>query len=436
VSALGQRTLIQHLIHLDSLEAMAREGVPEEIIPDEQFDIMIRWAIAYYFNSGRLHAPSLEAFRSATIGKTTFGEILDDREIEMGDEPEDSVEWALDDLKSSYIHRVTQAANKEFAKEMSEAQGSERLEVLAHYATELIALSMRLSRSDTIADLRVQAPVVMRDYEAREARRGEFRGLRLGMAEVDAHTYGIHEGELCITAAGPKVGKSYLLCWIALAEWLAGRSPCLFTLENSVEMMLDRIACIATGTNSTQWQRGECLPEDKEKMNDWLSDMERSDVPLRVLRPDIGSRSFPHMVRQAQVLEADSLLVDQLTHVELPEPRKPKHERIGDALHHLKALISTGRDRIQCVLAHQINREGVQAARKVGHLEMYHLAEASECERTADWVFGMYASRDDQNAERLKFQTLASRRAPIKHWNIDWAISDGSVVVRDEFVIT
>lgn len=414
---------------------MAREGVPTEIIPDDVLAVIVQWAIEYYFDSGRLYAPSLEALRSATIGKQTFGEILDDREIDLAVEPEDSVEWALDDLRSSYIHAVTQVENKAFAKRMSDAHSTDRLEVLAEHATEMIGLSMRLARHDTIADMREQASTVMREYEHREATRGEFRGLRLGMPAIDAYTYGIHEGELCVAAAGPKVGKSYLLCWIALAEWLAGRSSCLFTLENSVEMMLDRIACLATGVPSTTWQRGECTPEDKELVRDWLDVMEQSEVPLRVLRPDIGSRSFPHMVRQAQVLGADSILIDQLTHVELASPDKPKPERIGDALHTLKALISTGRDRIPCVLAHQINREGVQASRKAGYLEMYHLAESSEVERTADWVFGLYASRDDQNAERLKFQTLASRRAPIKHWNLDWAVSSGSVVVRDEFII-
>jgi hypothetical protein len=86
-------------------------------------------------------------------------------------------------------------------------------------------------------------------------------------------------------------------------------------------------------------------------------------------------------------------------------------------------------------LAHQINREGVKAADKVGHLEMYHLADSSEVERTADWVFGLYASRADKASKRAKFQVLAARRASNKQWNMRWDVDLGDFGARDEFII-
>ena len=69
------------------------------------------------------------------------------------------------------------------------------------------------------------------------------------------------------------------------------------------------------------------------------------------------------------------LIIDQLTFIEPPDERAAPHIQIRDITHDLKTLISTGRDKMPCLLAHQINREGVKAADKVGYLEMYHLAE-------------------------------------------------------------
>jgi replicative DNA helicase len=242
----------------------------------------------------------------------------------------------------------------------------------------------------------------------------------------------LHPGELGIVAAGPKVGKSFFLCWAALSDWRNGRRPALFTLENSVPMMRDRIACLAANVDPSAWWRGECSDDEIETVRAWANETEKEDHPLWILRPDLGGRSLPTMVREAQVREADSVLIDQLTHCELPDPRKPKTERIGDALHLLKGIISQGRDAIPCLLAHQINREGVKMARKVGYHEMEHLADSAEIERTADAVYGMYASPDEVDAYLLRFQTLAARRFPLKHWELTWQIPQGLIAVHSE----
>jgi len=144
-------------------------------------------------------------------------------------------------------------------------------------------------------------------------------------------------------------------------------------------------------------------------------------------------RSFPQMIAQARVLEAQSVMIDQLTFVELPGDVRQSHtRRIGDALHHLKALISTGRSPIPVLLAHQINREGTHHAEKAGELRMEHLAESAEVERTVDIALGLWASRDDQITLRARLQTLASRRTSVKNWELNWSIPAGSISVHRE----
>jgi hypothetical protein len=435
MSALGERCLLIHLLDADSLAVIAREGLEPEMIPSEELRQIVGWAVDYYFRSGRTQAPSSAALRGVEAGTTTFGAILDDHEIDMEHEAEDSVEWALDDLRSTYVHKETQRFNREFATDMAGAASDERVAILNHHASNLVRLSISLVRKDIAQDLRTAIAGTLLDYEDRETNRDQFRGMRLGLSEVDAHSFGIHEGELAVWAGAPKLGKSFALAWAAYTEWHNGRAAALFTLENSVEMTLDRIACMAMKINFTDWQRGLCSSEAVEAVREWQVDLEKSETPLWVVQPDLGRRSIEQMVREAQVREAQSLLIDQLTFVELPSARKPKHERIGEGLHTLKGMISTGRNRMSCLLAHQINREGVKAADKVGYLEMYHMAEAAEVERTADLIYGGYASRDDQMFHQIKLQLLGARRVPLKNWQVWWTPERGDIRVLNEFVL-
>jgi DnaB helicase-like protein len=429
VSALGQRTLLQHLLSADSLEILSSEGLPPECVPTEQMRPIVNWAIDYYYRSGCQRAPSEEALRAVEINGTTFGDILDDHEIPFGDDPEDTIEWAIEDLRGTYVYKQANQFNKNFATEMAKAELRDRVGVVNEFASGLVGLASSMESRYFHADMRTDISNRILDYEGRAAHIGTHRGMAFGLPDIDLHTYGIHDGELCTLAAPPKTGKSYFAAWVAYQEWLAGRVVAMFTLENSVQMTLDRIACLACRVNPTSWQRGTCTPDQVEKVRAWEVEVAKSSTPLYVLQPDMGRRTVDHMVRDAVLREADSLIIDQLTFVEHDQAIRQKDQQIAKSLHRLKGLISTGSRRMPCLLIHQINREGQKAAEKAGHLEMYHLAEAADVERTSDWVLGMFATADDFAISEVKMQTLASRRAAVRHWRMAWDIPKSDIRV-------
>jgi replicative DNA helicase len=430
VSALGEKTLIQHLVDRESLDTLAREGLPEECVPTEELRRVLHFCLDYFHHSGRTKAPSVAVVRAE------YGDLLDDHEIDLTHEPEDSVEWAIDDLKGTFAYKRTATFNKALAAAMAEAETAQRVAVVNEYATELVSLAMALESHESKVDARVGMTERLQAYEDRASDRDSVYGLRFGLPQIDDYTRGIHPGELAVLAAGPKVGKSYLLDLVALREWQAGRTTVLYTLENSVEMTLDRIACLATGVDSRRWQHGDCNEDEVSLIRGWTEEVVTADVPLHVVQPAPGQRSVEAMVRQAQLLDADSLILDQLTFIEPQDERAPRHLQIREITHTLKSLISTGRGRMPCLLAHQINREGVKAADKVGYLEMYHLAEGSEVERTADWVFGLYRSEAERATLQAKFQTLAARREDLRHFQLNWNIGTGFVNVRSQIQLT
>lgn len=426
----AELVLYSSLTDTDRLEELAKIGLDEEAIPTEEMRPVVAWALQQFFNSGRRQAPSRAALAAE------WQTVIEDAEVELFDEDEeyDTTPWCIESLKAQFVHYETQTFAKATMMEMAEANQTDKVQVLDNAANQLAALATRMQPRDQQRDLSDGMADRLVAFDERAATGHVPQGMTFDLDAVDAHTYGIHPGELAVLAAGPKTGKSYFLDWVALREAERGRRTVLFTLENSVDMTLDRIACIALRLDARRWQRGTSTAEERDKVRGWIADVlpNFGDL-LHVVMPQSGHRTPQAMVRQAQMLGADSLLIDQLTFMEHPDPaRKARHEIIRDLMHELKVMISTGPDRMSCLLAHQINREGVKAAQKANFLEMYHLAEGSEVERTADWVFGLFQSGVMRNVDIALLQVLAARRDDIAAWHLAWRLKDGYMNVASE----
>lgn len=419
-----ETVLYSSLTDVERLEYLAKEGIDVEIIPTASMRQVVEWALKYYFDSGCIQAPSREALA------LEWGHILEIEEVVLDDpdEENETIQWVLEYLKSTFLHLQWQTWSKTAAAEMASAPTDKRLEVFSEHTAELAQLSMKVrSRTDEKLGL-AGFDDALRRYRQREALGGVPQGMMLGLPAVDEHTHGIHLGELAIWAGGPKMGKSYMLDWIALSEWRRGRRVVLNTLENSVDMTVDRLVCMQAGISSRRWQRGQCEPEEiaRVEMNrEYLAGL---GGELIVVMPPTGRRFVDAIMQEAQTRDAQSLVIDQLSFMEgSGAKRKERRDEIAGIMRDLKGAISQGSYKLPCVLAHQINREGVKAAEKTDHLEMYMLAESSEVERTADWVFGLFRSDAHRAGDLALLQVLASRREDVTTWMLNFDPSTGLI---------
>lgn len=418
MSAHGEKVLIQHLVDVDSLTILAREGLNLDIIPTEDLRTMVAFCLEYFHQSGQTKAPSEAVIQSE------FGDIIADHEIDL-EEPDDSLEWALDDLKGSYIYKESSTFVKQLAEAIAEAPTSDRVEVLGEHSAELTRLVISLESRRYALD----AAVGLQDKKLEMEH--SVQGLRFGIKDIDEYTRGIQPGELAVLVAPPKTGKSVITARIALHEWKADRTCALFTLENSIDMTLDRLACLASGVSLRAWSHGTCSAEDRELVHAAIDDLADVKDRLILLQPPPERRTVEQMVREAQVRGADSIIIDQLSFVQLSGGRQNITYQIGDVLYRLKNMLM-GRTPMPCLLVHQVNRDGIKHARDKGYLQMEDLADSSHVERSADWVFGVYRSYDEQHASQAKFQTLAARREEPKHFQLTWNIDRGVLAVRSE----
>jgi len=432
VTALGQKVLMQHLVDPESLQALASEGLPVSIIPAETLRPLVEFSLAYWYQNGRRLAPTVEVLEAS------FPNVLADHDIDISTEPEESVEWAIDDLKGSHTDYRFQTLIKEAATAMHSAPTHEKSALIAEVADEFVTLAQTVERAATAVDLRERAGERMESFYYRASTRGQVQGLGFGEAMIDLYTGGIHPGELAVLAAGPKVGKSWMLAHVAYNHWKAGNPTTIYSLEISVEQMMERIAVLATKVDARSWQQGASEPDDIAKVQAWVDWMQNdNDVPLWVIQPSMERSTVEGLVRDAVVRDSTAIIIDQLSHITMDEgdARRSLHEQVGNTTKKLRDMISEGRTQIPCLLAHQISREGLRSADKNGYLDMTSLAGSAVVERTADFVFGLYQAESQRPAKLATLQVLAARREAPKAWEMTWNLGTGGIAVQKEMLI-
>lgn len=426
--SLAEQTLISYLTDAEACGHLARHGVPEEVIPTPSMRRVVTFALAYYSQSGK--APTKQVLLDG------YADDFEVAEIELEEfEPDESVEWALETLFSNYARKEAQAFSTRFTEAVTNAEPTDRIEAISEQSASLSALAMQLQPRTSQVDMRTAGSSMLAEYDYRKEHRGTIIGARFGLPAVDEHIGGIWPGELAIVAAGTKVGKSWVLDYSAYNEWLAERVAALFTLENSISMTQGRIACLALQLDPGEWMRGRLDDADEKNVREWVEDVLKvSDTPLLIFNPSRKMRTPQSMAQVARAHDAETLIIDQLTFMRNAETKKgqAKAYDTGEILHDTKELISTGSHMLSCIMAHQVNREGMKAAAKTGYLEPHHMADTSEVERTVDHLAALYQSDDDKKARRAKWQYMLSRRAVPMTWNMTLNLSASTIAILGE----
>lgn len=430
----AEEVLYAHLTTVDSLDVLVEEGfsAPDarDVIPTQAGRVLVAWALEYYFTNGRKVAPTREAIME------TWGDDLEAVDITIDDDTEtDSVEWAIETLRSQFAYVQVQRFAKEFVTAMAAATGPERVGLVQDGAYSLHLLSQQLTskRLESMAGAGFEN-VLIRHEEVRLSG-DELRGMRFGLPPIDQYTFGVRPGELCVFAAASGVGKSWIAANTALAEWKAGRKVFLVTLENDLEMTFDRMACIEAGVDYELLQRGKLDQGSLDRVELIMKKLKDDPKQPIVSMLVDGQRDPDSIVRAALSKGADSLIIDQLDFIEKPPASKARelNQIIGETVKALKKAIHDGREMIPCLLLHQVNRDGQESSAKTGKILMTHMAGSSVVEKTADMIFVIFQSTDHRAAQQGEWQTVKIRRGkPDKRWEVWLRYDIGDIrVIRE-----
>lgn len=431
MSALGEKTLMLLLTDTESVEEMVRHGLNVKIVPTDRFRPVVEWTFVYYQQSSV--APT-----SAVLRERFGPDLFTDNQIDLDEDVEETVEWAIGDLEGTFIQQQVGLFTRKLATEIGSAPPEQRVERLGMLSAELMGYVLDLQPRTTHVDIRESGPALMNEYEIAATTEG-VRGMAIGIDSIDQHLGGIWEGELLTVAGPPGTGKSFLANYTAYHEWARGRNTTIFTLENSILMTQMRIACMALHIDIEDLQTGTLDDEDVKRLHEWCNDVLLvSDTPMNIISPDMVNRSPQALIQAARAYETESLVIDQLTHIEPVDQmnRDKRNEEVRKIVQMLGTLINTGRQKLPCMLLHQVNREGVKYASSTGRVQMSHMAESSEIERSSSVVMALYASEENVRMGRMELQMLKQRRVRPKHWELSWEPWRGLVHVNHEVDFT
>ena len=438
--SIAEDTLYCHLTSTESLDYLIRQGFlredVQEVIPSELGRKLVVWCIEQYSATGRIVAPSKDAIMA------TWGDQLIPQEIEINDDVElDSIKWTVDQLKTDFVQYQAGEFAKAITTEVTQADGPDKVKVLLEYSQILhtITASVVDRKNQQIASEGIEDS--LKRYEIVATEGHQFKGMTFGLPvitddviSIDQHIMGLHPGELCVLAGTSGGGKSWFTLAPLISEFKRGRKSVLYTIENDLEMTYDRLACMYCRVPYDKYQRGECSDPEIERIREIKDQFANSDHQPLIVHPSRQEATGANMIRQAISEGADSVIIDQLSHIQ-PVAKSRERDRnrvVAEIVQDLNFLISEGADKIPLLLMHQINRKGREEARKVGRYLMDHLGEATQVENEADFVFAIYQSQAHVLEERAEFQTLKSRRVMPKDWEIEWRPYVGDYRIRRE----
>lgn len=430
MAGLAEKVFYSHLTEPDSLDKIAREGFfssdAREVLPTEVGRRLTAWALEYYFRSDRKVAPSKEAIVE------TWGDQLEAVDIVIDDETElETIDWSIEELRSRHIQNVVGKWSSAFVDELWTVDSPERVNVLQKGSLELHSLAMSVrSRKHEMDGLQGVEDAIAR-FDQRVLDGNVTSGMTFGWPEVDNHMFGTHKGEITGVASGSGVGKSWLAGNVLLNESRCDRKPLLVTLENDIFMTYDRLVCMGARVPYERWQRGQLTEEELIDVEAFKNEMDgRENKPLIVQLP-MNERSPSAIVRFAQLHEADTLIIDQLTFMrtETGSRARQRNEQVAEMMHGLKELV-TQEYPVSTMLLHQVNRDGVKAAQAEGRYLKEHMAESAEVERTLDFLWAVYQDDEMIKVEQAQFQQLKGRRTSTQHFLLDWRPQVGHIAVR------
>lgn len=406
---------------------MVRQGFNVKVVPTVAFREVVTWTLAYYQQSDV--APTPDVLRER------FGpDLFSDQQIDLDEDVEETIEWALDDLTGTHLQQEIGLFVRKLATEIGAAPPERRLEKAGELSSELSGMVLELQPRTTHMDIRESGPTLLSEYEMASSQEG-VRGMNLGITMIDHHLGGIWDGELVTVAGPPGSGKSFFADYVAHHEWQRGRNTTIFTLENSILMTQMRIACQALRFDIEDLQSGKLSDPEVARLREWCNDvLLKSDTPLNIISPDIVNRSPQALVQAAIAFETESLIIDQLTHVEAVDPfaREQRNQQVATIVRTLGNLIDSGRHRLPCLLLHQVNRDGVRYAESTGRVQMGHMAESSEIERSSSVVMALYQSSENLRMGWMSLQMLKQRRVTPKAWLLNWQPWAGNVSYESE----
>lgn len=247
------------------------------------------------------------------------------------------------------------------------------------------------------------------------------RGYYLGWDALTEHTWGIKAQEFIVFGGAPGTGKSWLMCWLALAAARHGVRTYLASLENNLKATEMRLDCAWANIPWVSYERGLLSLEENKRLHEARAEIEKLqlDELLIIDAPRYNrERSLMEIYGHARLYGAQLFIGDQLSWV------TPRDNYRGDRSAQMSEIIQDIADLskeydMASIWASQFNRDGAKRDRP----RMQDFALSTLIEQTADFAFSLYHNSEQEANEKMILEMLKARRSSKKAWMLQWRLA-------------
>lgn len=210
------------------------------------------------------------------------------------------------------------------------------------------------------------------------------QGVPTGFSELDDMTCGFQKGDLIYVAARPSMGKTAFAVNVAANQAIRMRKiVAFFSLEMEKRPILDRALASEARVQFDDIRTGNLNSSRKMAISNALGEIAESPFYI----DDAPAQTVQQMRAKAALLKQqvglDEIVIDQLTHIELPEGIKKgmnREQQVSKISKQLKVMARTLRVPVVCL--HQLSREVTKRTDKRPALA--DLRESGSLEQDAD----------------------------------------------------
>lgn len=266
--------------------------------------------------------------------------------------------------------------SKEIALEIIDSQNAENCRALS-------AKLQQEQAGDAPTEVYEMAELLA-EFSARQTAKEPVRYIETGNAWVDGGTF-IQRGDVMVIGGRPSDGKTLLALQFGLhmaREWKVG----FFSLETSRQKLADRIAAAMAEIDFGAIKRRELSESEWERFAIETANAER----LKFSVVEASGFGVDEIMRWAEALELDVLIIDYIQLIRPANPRAMRSEQIAEISRALHSFAQ--RTKTLIIELAQLSRPERSKGNKnanepyYGEASMFDLKESGQIEQDADLV--------------------------------------------------
>lgn len=256
------------------------------------------------------------------------------------------------------------------------------------------------NRLDTIAAVRERMFLSLNNPD-------QIIGTPSGFDDLDEATGGWQPGDLVYIAARPNMGKTTIMCEMALAAALAGTPVGFFSMgDMTAAQLIGKMCAMLANVEYKELRRRNITKDQKERLAASFDTI--ADLPIHVLdNRDVSNQVGAIRDRARALVEREGVglvVVDYVQQVAADTRQGSRNDEMGEVSRGLKSLAV--QNNIPCLAGCQLSR-APETRGGTKRPQMSDLRDSGNLEQDADQVFFIYRPEyygitEDENGGSLK----------------------------------